>query len=457
VNHQFRDSLFVAVILLGCLLVRAGRGQFLESVIPVGDTPSDVLWNPVNNKVYTANSQGGTVTVIDGATNQVLATVPVADDPTFLCHNSVNNKIYCTSPESNWLSVIDGIGDSLIRKVRVRGGPTRMVFNATMDKLYIVCIDDRMVRVYDGLADTLVAEVWFGDLNVPYTALWHPASNRVFCTTDSDAEIDTVFVIDCASDEIAERRPTGSGPYALCWSPANNLVYVGTGCGIMVLAADGHSVLDTVPAYAGDMCFAPYPNKIYSVTSGMTYVINCDSQTLSESLPYGSYCVVCDTTRGRVYGAGRYATRVFDARADTWITTISTGQSPQHIRWNSTNSRVYIADAMDDAVYVIRDTTTGVAEPGVPVFDPSPLIVASPNPFVRTVTIECGVRFAAGAGIFIFSQDGRQVRRLAPGLTLPGTSAWDGKDQLGRSVPRGVYLAVVEGQTGVRAKLVKLQ
>jgi len=111
-------------------------------------------------------------------------------------------------------------------------------------------------------------------------------------------------------------------------------------------------------------------------------------------------------------------------------------------------------------VYFNRYLGSGVAEPAAATLNSSPCVIASPNPSTGTVTIECGVPLAPGAGICIFSQDGRQVRRLAPGLTQPGgsptTSTWDGTDELGRSVPGGVYLAVVEGQAGVRAKLVKL-
>jgi hypothetical protein len=112
-----------------------------------------------------------------------------------------------------------------------------------------------------------------------------------------------------------------------------------------------------------------------------------------------------------------------------------------------------------DNVYFNRYVGSGVAESAVVECHQSPLVTASPNPFTATVAIECRVRPAPGAGICIFSQDGRQVRRLAPGLALPGsrtTSVWDGKDEYGRCVPRGVYLAVVERQAGVRAKLVKL-
>jgi len=460
-NPQFRDSLFLTVILLGCLLVQAGRGQFLESVIPVGDTPLDVIWNSTSNKVYTSNSQSGSVTVIDGATNEVIRTVAVAEYPVSLCWNSLNNKVYVTCGDPDWLYVIDGVGDTVINRVRMRGWPCTMAYNSTMNKLYVLCSDDRIVRVYDGAGDTLLAEVWFGDLNVPNALLWHPVSNRVFCATAGDAEVDTVFVLDCTTDDIAERLPVGDQPCAMCWNPVNNLLYVDANGGIRVLTATGDSVVAIVAADACDMCFAPYPNKIYAVTSGRTYVIDCDSQAVSESLPYGGFAAVSDTMHGRVYGSIYYTNSlyVFDARTDTLIRAIPLGQYPDRMCWNRANSRVYITDAMDDAVYVVRDTTTGITEPAITLPGQSTLIVASPNPFARAVDIQCGTRLAPGAGVRVFSQAGRFVRRLVSDLTPPGhlaTFAWDGKDQLGRRAPKGVYLAVVDGQAGVRAKLVKL-
>ena len=427
----------------------------METVIPVGSTPLDVAWNPASNKVYTANSQGGSVTVIDGATNQVLATVPVADDPTFLCYNSVDNKVYCTTGDPDWLYVMDGVGDTVIKRVRMRGYPTLMTYNATMNKLYVLCYDDQMVRVYDGAADSLVSEVPLG--SNPGTLLWHPVTNRVFCSLYGT---DSVFTIDCTADQVTERLAVGRHPYPMCWNPMNGFVYVDSDGGIRVLTANGDSVVDVIAADALCMCFVPYPDKLYAIAN-RTEVIDCATQVVTDSLAYEGNAVVCDTIRGKVYSAATYPGQcyVFDAKTDTLLTAISLGTSPQAICWNRTNSRVYIADAMDGAVYVIRDTTTGVAEPVIAAVNLSSSMVASPNPFTRTVTIKCGVRLAPGAGIGIFSQDGRQVRRLVPGPTLPvspATSAWDGRDELGRCVPRGVYLAVVEGQAGVRAKLVKL-
>lgn len=62
------------------------------ATIPVGDEPSALIYNPINNKIYCANSgtyssMGTTVTVIDGATDNILTTITVGNGPKAFAHN----------------------------------------------------------------------------------------------------------------------------------------------------------------------------------------------------------------------------------------------------------------------------------------------------------------------------------------------------------------------------------
>ncbi len=60
-------------------------------------SPRALCYNPTNNKVYCANGDGDSVTVIDGATNSVIATVAAGESPYALCYNPTNNKVYCAN------------------------------------------------------------------------------------------------------------------------------------------------------------------------------------------------------------------------------------------------------------------------------------------------------------------------------------------------------------------------
>ncbi len=93
------------------------------TTVNVGYYPSTVAVNPVTNRIYVANECGsdtncagdGTVTVIDGASNSVLATVTVGSDPYGIAVNTATNLIYVANYCGNDISCNnlqrDGVGD----------------------------------------------------------------------------------------------------------------------------------------------------------------------------------------------------------------------------------------------------------------------------------------------------------------------------------------------------------
>ncbi|MBM3313440.1 hypothetical protein FJY70_02470 [candidate division WOR-3 bacterium] len=70
-------------------------GQYLEGAIDVGTHQVLVLANPLSNKIYTSNGSANSVTIIDGATRQIITTLSVSGEPTRLCLNTVSNRVYC--------------------------------------------------------------------------------------------------------------------------------------------------------------------------------------------------------------------------------------------------------------------------------------------------------------------------------------------------------------------------
>ncbi len=59
------QDLFLVVLVLSL----PTGAQRVTATLPVGSGPAALAVNPMTNKIYVANSNGSTVTVIDGATN----------------------------------------------------------------------------------------------------------------------------------------------------------------------------------------------------------------------------------------------------------------------------------------------------------------------------------------------------------------------------------------------------
>jgi hypothetical protein len=97
-----RALLLAAGLTAGAAPVRA---QTVTATLPVGINPNAVAVNPATNKIYVPNFNGGSVTVIDGATNGT-ATVAAGVNPDSAGVNPVTNKIYVVN---NTSTVPDGV------------------------------------------------------------------------------------------------------------------------------------------------------------------------------------------------------------------------------------------------------------------------------------------------------------------------------------------------------------
>jgi YVTN family beta-propeller protein len=226
-NLRFRAAV------IACVLAGAGMvlGQYLEAVVPTGDSPGELIWSRVWNKVYCSNTQDASITVISGESNQVLTTIQVGDYPGYLSLNSDESKLYCTRGEENRLVVIDTRADTVLKTLNIPNYPGHMVYNQSMDKLYISCNDDPVYRivVLDATADTVLSYIPARGVG---RLLWHPVTNRV---------------VDCLTDEIAVRIQGGGTIW--CYNSVNELVYLAGAHSVSALTPEGDSLVATVPGF----------------------------------------------------------------------------------------------------------------------------------------------------------------------------------------------------------------
>src|SRR4029077_7229594 len=78
----------------------------------------------------------GLVDVIDGSTNQVIATVPVASSTGLAAVNVLTNKIYVRSRFQNTVQVIDGETNTVTASIFVTA-PEDMAVNEATNRIYV--------------------------------------------------------------------------------------------------------------------------------------------------------------------------------------------------------------------------------------------------------------------------------------------------------------------------------
>jgi hypothetical protein len=87
----------------------------------------------------------------------------------------------------------------------------------------------------------------------------------------------------------------------------------------------------------------------------------------------------------------------------------------------------------------------GIAESSGPAF-PSLELTAAPNPFGRATTINYQLGLAGSVTLTVHDVAGKAVRRLVCGPQPAGRHSiiWNGKDDMGRALPTGVYFCTLD-------------
>ena len=284
------------------------------SLVTVGTNPGAVAVNPATNKAYVANSNSGTVTVIDGATLGT-TTVTVGAYPLALAVDVATNKIYVVNKNSNSVTVIDGASNNTT-SVTVGNGPNFAAVNSVTNKIFVANLGKsgcgNNVTVIDGPTNTTTS-VTVGAC--PTQIAVNSVTNKIYVTNNHD---NNVTVIDGAS-LTTTTVPVGTSPVPVVVNAVTNKIYVANSNGTITVIDGASLTTTTVNLSAGGNALAvnPVTNTIYAtVTDQMNknYVTVIDGATNSivTNLPVGSspLAVVVNSVTDRIYAVNHTSNTV---------------------------------------------------------------------------------------------------------------------------------------------------
>jgi YVTN family beta-propeller protein len=358
--NMFRSMwlVFILAIATGTLPAAA---QTLIATVPVGNDPIGVEANPVTNLVYVANNCGadpncgtnspGTVTVINGATNAVVATVTVGIRSGLVAINSVTNKIYVSNCLGNSVSVIDGATNHVTTTVPVGNCPYGADVDTVTNKIYVANINDGTVKVIDGNTDTVTASVPVG--GVPQGVSVNPITNKVyvgnFCGADPNCLNDggamgTVTVIDGATNNTTSVT-VGVGPAVVLVDKVTNKIGVQNTCG---------SSLSCIASGNGGT-----PGSI-SIIDGATLAVT----TIATG--NGSAALAVNPVANKFYITNNAdnTVMIIDESSHA-VSTVGVGAAPDDVEVNPDTNKIYVADNGANTVTVVDGETLGTTTVGV--------------------------------------------------------------------------------------------
>jgi YVTN family beta-propeller protein len=346
--------------LLGCVVALTGlpaSPQTLLTTVATGSKPVALAVNPANSKIYVANQNSNSVTVIGEATYST-ATIPVGALPTGIAVNPTTNKIYVTNQNSNNVTVIDGATSSTT-VVPTGSSPQALAINSVTNQIFVANYHGNSVTAINGLnGSTFTIPVG----TYPSAVAVNSTTNKIYVTNLISS---TVTVIDGVTRNTTT-VPVGSYPNAVAVNPLTNRIYVANGTYISgtgtVTVIDGETNSTTVvPAglYPSAVAVNLVTNKIYVANAGAGTVTAIDGATnATETISVGSSpgLVAVDPVTDKVYVTNNvwYGTlTMIDGATGSTTMVLDEGNNPYALAADPASNRVYVANLASNTVSVV--------------------------------------------------------------------------------------------------------
>jgi YVTN family beta-propeller protein len=351
---SLRSAALAAMLLAG--VVAASSAQTVGTRIPVGNNPKAVAVNPVTNKVYVANADDDTVTVINvntGATK----TIVMGDYPAWLGINSETNTIYAGTQAGANVVVIDGVTDT-INTTLATGGAGWMAVNPIKDTTYVIRYGGGdEVNVIEGRTYQVTSATRSFQ---PVAIAVNPTNNRM-------------YVANAATGDIAALNMTSPVFYPPLLCPDGSGGFRPQPPDPPTVGPDPYNQpcidIANVPA---SVAVNPVTNKVYALSTGATNqisVINGTNHTFTALTPPGvtgaGRVIAVNPVNNTLYAAFALAVVAIDGATNA-MTLIPQPGGPVAIGINPLTNMVYVPSA-DGTMLVINSQTGATNSVTIPV------------------------------------------------------------------------------------------
>jgi YVTN family beta-propeller protein len=273
----------------GALAYVAGSGTRTVSVVDLATNavvadipieagpPFNIALTPDGSRAYVtvydaAGRTGDSVVVLDTQTRAVTATIPTESYPYGVAVAPDGRRAYVTNHDANLVSVIDTASNAVINKIGVKPNPHGIAFSRDGARVYVANHDSNLVTVLDTANGAVVAEIPVG--RSPHSLATSPDGSRVYVV---NYDADSVAVIDPAANTVVGTVPVQRKPQSVEFAPDGKHAYVVND------GSDTVSVIDTATGQAtATIGVGQAPTQVFlAPDGGRAYVTNIRSNDVT--------------------------------------------------------------------------------------------------------------------------------------------------------------------------------
>jgi YVTN family beta-propeller protein len=173
-------------------------------------------------KAYVGNFKDSTVSVIDTASERVVATLPVAAGPDGIVIAPDGRSVFVSGSSASAVSEIDTAGDRVTRGIEVGKGPQGLAMTADGKWLLVAVNGDDRVAFVDTSAHGVSATV---PVPKPHTIAIRPDGRQAYVASQEPGHF-ALVVIDMATRAVVTQIPLDKPPRDLEFDPDGKALYL---------------------------------------------------------------------------------------------------------------------------------------------------------------------------------------------------------------------------------------
>jgi DNA-binding beta-propeller fold protein YncE len=356
--------------------------KVVATVPTTGFSPSALAINTVTNRIYILNQSGGTVDVLDGLTNSIVATVPVSSSISRLAVNETTNKVYVIDPFAGSLSIIDGATNTLTGSVTFGVRIGSLAINPLTNRVYVTTnrsavnvitgLTNGTVSVLDGTTNSILADVPIAP--TANVLAVNTATNRIYVGGQpSNSTSPSVVVIDGSNNSVIATAGDSNNPVGvqgLAINKTTNTIYAASSAEVFVLNGASNNFsnnfsfsivhLSNTSALAvneatNETYFVGLPSSLF-ILGGFNFFTPPVLSPLLVGDGPGDVAINQATNRIYIPATQGNILTVIDGRDHSIITSLSTGIAPVAVAVNPVTNRIYVCNQGDSSVTVVDGT-----------------------------------------------------------------------------------------------------
>jgi len=362
-------------------LVAAAAGQFVEDSIevPVHTGIQNLTYNPDADVVYgTTGERDSVIFVIDCATKQIVAidTVPF---PFNFLYDYLDHKAYCPFPgnlETDSLLILDGWNHARIRAVYVGSiVPGWAVWAHDNDRLYMPLFEQDSIQVLDCRTDSVLCRIKVGrEPDWLWVNLRH---QKLYVADNYDS---TITVIDRRTNQVIRTFPSGADDWwidlGLFSETSDRLLYGPAADDLVALDGNADSIVWVTDLPGSGRAIVEIPElgrvlvacNVRSTVVDSVFAVDIATGAIVNRIGVGNL-----GHSPRALGRSPVTGLIFCTNSGSDVSVIASDGSrvvatlpvpTAGFVFSPVQRRVFLWNS--NMVYVVRDTTTGIAETAQP-------------------------------------------------------------------------------------------